>query len=299
MVNSINEIKDIYPFRENYYRLKSGYNYHYVDEGSGDPLVILHGNPSWSFLFRNIIRELSATNRTIAPDHLGFGLSDKPGSFHYRLETHIDNFEEFMNSLNLESVSLMMHDWGGPVAMGYAERYPEKIKRLIITNTAAFTVHKIPFRLKLCRIPVVGEFIVKNLNIFAKFATSMTTVKPMPERIKSAYLFPFPTIESRTAIFRFVEDIPLWPEDNSYELLVQLEHSLWFFREHPVCIIWGMKDWCFTKKFLKRWLEFYPDAEVHKLRRAGHFLFEDKPDEINEILKKFLKETENFTRDKI
>ncbi len=285
----LDEIKDIYPFKEKYCLLKSGHKYHYVDEGTGETIVMLHGNPSWSFLFRNLIIALSKHYRVIAPDHLGFGLSDKPQKFPYRLETHIDNLDEFLEGFKLKKITLLMHDWGGPIGFGYAERYPENIKRLIITNTAAFTIDKMPLRLKICRMPLIGEFLIKNLNIFAKFATVMTTVKPMEKRIKDAYLMPFLATESRCGIFTFVKDIPMWPEDASYELLVQLEHCLWVFRGHPVCLIWGMKDWCFKKSFFRRWCEYYPEAECHKLENAGHFLYEDEPDKIINIVSDFMK----------
>jgi haloalkane dehalogenase len=297
MVTTLPEkLKELYPFKSNYYRLKSGYNYHYVDEGKGETVLMLHGNPSWSFLFRNLIKKLSEEYRVIAPDHLGLGLSDKPGDFPYRLETHIDNLEEFIDALGLKNITLLMHDWGGPIGMGCAERYPEKIKRIIITNTAAFTFHKIPLRLAVCRIPYFGEFIVQKLNLFAKFATLMTTVNPMPSDVKAGYLFPFQIPGSRNAVSRFVMDIPVWPDDVSYELLVRIEHGLWVFKEYPICIIWGMKDWCFSKKILRRWLDFLPSAEVHKIKKAGHFLFEDKFEEIYAHVVDFLKKTSNVTQ---
>ncbi|MEI6424529.1 MAG: alpha/beta fold hydrolase, partial [Lentisphaerota bacterium] len=109
----ISSIKDLYPFKHNYYKLKSC-NYHYIDEGRGEPIVMVHGNPSWSFLFRRLISELSRTNRVIVPDHLGCGMSDKPRNFQYRLETHIDNLEEFLLALDLHNINLLVHDWGGP-----------------------------------------------------------------------------------------------------------------------------------------------------------------------------------------
>lgn len=289
MVNSVDEIRDLYPFKSKFIKVRGGYNYHYIDEGEGEVILMLHGNPSWSFLFRNLIIGLRKNYRLIAPDHIGFGLSDKPYQYQYSLETHIDNLDELLEYLNLEKFTLLVHDWGGPVGFGCAERYPEKISRLIISNTAAFTFDWIPFRLRLARIPILNRILIENFNLFAKFATFMTTKKPLDKRIKEAYLFPFRKADSRHGIFSFVQDIPMWPEDRSYELLVHIEHGLWFFREKPICIIWGMKDWCFKRRFLKRWFQYYPEAECYKMKTAAHFLYEDEPKKTLEIISDFLK----------
>ena len=200
----LNDIKDIYPFKENYFILKEGYKYHYLDEGKGEAILMLHGNPSWSFLFRNLIIGLRHNYRVIAPDHIGFGLSDKPYDYPYRLETHIDNLDDFIEYLKLEKFSLLVHDWGGPIGFGYAERHPEKIKNIIISNTAAFTFDWIPFRLKIARLPFLGRFLIEKLNLFAKFATFMTTTKPMKKNIKEAYIFPFLKESSRKGVSSFV-----------------------------------------------------------------------------------------------
>lgn len=283
----MSELKSLYPFKSNYYNLK-GCKYHYVDEGKGDPVVMVHGNPSWSFLFRNLIKEISKTNRVIVPDHLGCGLSDKPLKFPYRLETHIDNLEELLIHLNLENITLLVHDWGGAIGMGFAVRYPEKISRLIITNSAAFTMRRIPLRIELCRIPLLGEILIRKLNVFCKAATRMTTVKEMPEEIKNAYLMPYDSFENRIAVYRFVMDIPMTPEHPSYEALVSIEHGLWMFRETPSLILWGMRDWCFTPAFIEKWLRYLPRAYIVTFENAGHYLFEDEPEKIIEQVRNFI-----------
>lgn len=280
-------IKDIYSFKSNFFEIKN-YKYHYVDEGAGDPIVMLHGNPSWSFLFRRLISELRKTHRVIAPDHLGCGSSDKPQDFPYRLETHIDNLETFLLSLNLDNFTLLMHDWGGPIGMGFAVKHPEKIKRFIITNTAAYSMHRIPWRIAICRIPWLGEKIIREWNIFCKASLFMTVKKTMDEHVKKGFLIPYDSYENRIAIYRFVQDIPIGPEDQSYEVLLSIEHGLWMFRETPVCILWGMKDWCFTPQCLERWISYFPNAEVLELQDAGHYLFEDAHEEIIPFIKKFL-----------
>ena len=223
MIN-ISEIKDIYPFAPHFFKIKD-YNYHYVDEGKGEPIVMVHGNPTWSFYYRNLIKEFSKTHRVIAPDHLGCGLSDKPQEFQYRLETHIDNLESLLLSLNLDNITLVVHDWGGAIGMGFAVRHPQKISRLIILNSGAFSMDWIPLRIALCRIPWLDDKLVRSANLFVRAAMHMTTVKALPPKVKKSYMLPFQTYEDRIAVLRFVQDIPLAPEHISYEVLLEIEHG--------------------------------------------------------------------------
>jgi haloalkane dehalogenase len=281
------KFKELYPFKSHFFKIND-YNYHYVDEGKGEPFLMVHGNPSWSFMYRELIKEFSKTQRVIAPDHLGFGLSDKPEKFPYRLETHIDNLEAFIVGLNLTNITLLIHDWGGPIGLGVAVRYPERIKRIIITNTAAFSLKKIPRRIKLGRIPWLGEKLIKNLNFFAKAATVMTTVKPLSPIIKDAYLYPFRNKTDRMGILRFVQDIPASPIHPSFEVLIAVEHGLWMFNSKPKAIIWGMRDWCFSPLFYEKWLGVYPDMEHCTLDNAGHWLFEDEPEKIIDFIHSFI-----------
>ena len=290
MVKMTESIRRLFPFDSHFMELKAG-KLHYVDEGNGDPIVMLHGNPSWSFLFRGLIEGLRHNFRVIAPDHLGCGMSDKPQDFPYRLETHLDNFEEFVENLKLERFTLLVHDWGGAIGMGFATRYPERIKRLIITNSAAFSMNWMPLRIAVCRIPKLGEYLIRRQNVFCRCSVNMTTVKKMPDDVKKAYLAPYDSYENRIAVYQFVKDIPMYLDDPSYELLLYAENGIWMFRETPVLILWGMKDWCFTPVFLEKWKNFLPNAKIVKLNNAGHYLFEDQPDEILNEIKHFLNST--------
>lgn len=286
-MRDISEIKDIYPFEPHFLKLYN-YKYHYVDEGEGEPILMVHGNPTWSFFFRNLIYEFRTTNRVIAPDHLGCGLSDKPQKFMYRLEMHVNNLEQLVLSLDLHNITLVMHDWGGAIGMGFALRHPERIKRLVILNTAAFSMNWIPLRINLCRLPWLGDKLVRRFNLFVRAALHMTTVKHLSHKAKCGYLLPYNSYANRIAVLKFIQDIPLDPEDASFEALVGIEHGLWLFKELPICIIWGMKDWCFTPRFLSRWKIYYPDAEVHELKNAGHYVLEDSPVEAARIMREFI-----------
>ncbi len=129
---------------DQFYQLPSGLRYHYIDEGQGPPVVMVHGNPSWSIYYRNLVEALRSTHRCIVPDHIGCGFSDKPddSNYAYTLSQRIEDLESLLESLNLtEPITLVVHDWGGAIGMGYATRHPEKIARLVILNTAAFHQH--------------------------------------------------------------------------------------------------------------------------------------------------------------
>jgi len=285
------EIQSEYPFKSNFIEVKS-YNYHYIDEGEGEEtLLMVHGNLSWSFMYRNLICEFSKNYRVIAPDHLGCGLSDKPQDFPYRLETHIDNLESLLFELKLEKVTLVVHDWGAVIGMGLAVRHPDKIARLVILNSAAFSMAWLPLRLSVLRIPWLDDKLVRSFNLYLNTSLQTSCRKALPSIVKKGFKYPYQTYNDRIAILRFIQDIPIDPEHISFEVLLEIEHGLWMFRETPVCIIWGMRDWCFSPRYLKRWQLYYPQAQVLKLDNAGHYVLEDECDQSVAAIKDFLKNT--------
>jgi len=283
---NIDEIKEEYPFESHFIDVKGG-KYHYIDEGEGSPIVMVHGNPTWSFYYRKLIKEFSKTNRVICPDHLGCGLSDKPQDYSYRLEKHIDNLEQLLLSLHLRNITLIVHDWGGAIGMGVAVKHTSRIKSIVLLNTAAYSINRIPFRISLCRIPFLGSFMIRHLNIFALCATFMAPIKKLTTIAKKGLLLPYNNYENRVAINAFVQDIPMSPENPSYEVLLEIEHGLWMFRDIPICIVWGMKDWCFNKDFLARWLLYFPQASLLELNNTGHYILEDSPDEVITFIRRF------------
>lgn len=288
MKTSITAIQDLYPFQSKYHVIK-GYRYHYIDEGKGTPLVLVHGNPTWSFFYRRMIRDFSSNHRVIAPDHLGCGLSDKPQNFEYRLETHIENLETLLVALKVDCINLVVHDWGGAIGLGFAVRHPHRIKSLTILNSAAFSMNVMPWRIGLCRLPWFGNLAIRKLNWFVKGLLQTAVKKPLPLNVQQGYLLPYDSYENRIAVMRFVQDIPMSVNDISYEVLLEIEHGLWMFKEIPVSIIWGMQDWCFTPQFLKKWKSYFPQADVCTLENAGHLLLEDDYDQASGFLASFLK----------
>ena len=280
---------ELYPFSSHSLQLDR-LRYHYLDEGSGENLLMLHGNPTWSFYYRNLILGLKGSYRCVVPDHMGMGKSDKPQDYPYTLSRHIDNLEKLADHLELDDITLVVHDWGGAIGMGFAVRHPERIRRLVIFNTAAFLSSEIPLGLSLCRIPGFGAIAIRGFNVFARGAIRWACVKQerMTEEVRAGYLAPYDNFANRVANLRFVQDIPMSPDSPSYSVIQHIEENLKLFREHPVQIIWGAHDFVFNDHFLKRWQEIFPQAEVHQMEDAGHYVVEDAHERILLLLYEFL-----------
>lgn len=278
-----------YPFVPKSCTLRDGHRMSFVDEGSGRPVVFLHGNPSWSYLYRNLISVLRDSHRCFAPDHLGCGLSDKPQDYPYRLAGHIDNLEYFLDRLAVEQCVLVMHDWGGAIGMGWAGRNPDKVAGLIVLNTAAFRSGRFPLRIAICRWPVVGSLLVRGLNLFARGATLMAVRKKMASDIKAGFLFPYDSWANRIAVLRFVEDIPLRQGHPSWPTLLRVEQGLRLLAGKPMLICWGGQDFCFNDAFYDEWRFRFPGAESHYFAHAGHYLLEDAFDEVSGRINRFLR----------
>lgn len=288
--------KSEYPFKNNYID-RNGLKYHYLDEGKGDPVVMLHGNPSWSFYYRHLVRELRGHYRLIVPDHIGCGLSDKPADSQYSftLKQRVDDLDVLLQSLNLDKkITLVLHDWGGMIGMAWAIRHPEKIARLVILNTAAFPLpaeKKLPLALKICRNTQLGAFLVQGFNLFARGAALVGCQrKRMSSQLREIYCSPYDNWQHRIATLRFIQNIPLQPEDPGYDLIHQVEAGLAKFRDLPICICWGEKDFVFDRVFLAEWKKHFPDAEVHSFADCGHYILEDARDEILPIIRIFLQD---------
>ena len=283
--------RPLYPFPSHEIVL-DGRRYHYLDEGSGPVLLMVHGNPTWSFYWRQLVLAFRDRYRVVVPDHIGCGLSDKPSpeAYSYRLSQRVADLGQLVERLGLERITLVAHDWGGAIGMGAAVAAPERFARLVLLNTAAFPARQCPLRIRVCRTPLLGQLAVQGLNLFARAALRMAVCKPdrMTPAVRAGLLAPYDTWDHRAAVYRFVEDIPLQVGHPSYATIAAIENGLARFRTHPVCLIWGMRDWCFTPQFLDRFLEFFPQAEAHRLADAGHYVVEDAHERIVPILEDFL-----------
>ena len=291
----ISTFKHLYPFKSNYLDI-NGLKYHYLDEGSGDPVVMVHGNPTWSFYYRKLIKSLSGQYRTIAPDHIGCGLSDKPerAAYGFSLKNRVDDLEMLLDHLQIrEKVTLILHDWGGMIGMAYALRHPARIRRLILLNTYAFLP---PAGY---RIPLTGHFIrrtgplaalaVLGLNLFAVGALYLASHKGLSSDVKKGLTAPYNCWHHRLAVLRFVQDIPLSSEDASYQVAKRVDDNLGQFADRPILIFWGEHDFVFNHQFLTEWQHRFPNAEAHRFSDAGHYVLEDVPEKILPLIRDFLK----------
>ena len=289
----------LYPFDSHYVDL-DGLRYHYVDEQKPknakdrETLLMVHGNPTWSFYWRNLITAFRDRYRVIAVDHIGCGLSDKPSEAEYpfTLQRRIDDLCRLIEGLDLQRITLIAHDWGGAIGMGAACRLPERFDRFVLMNTGAFRSPLCPLRIRLCRLPFFGRLAVQGLNLFSLGTLWMAAAnrKNLTKEVRAGLLAPYDSWTHRTAVYRFVQDIPLSPSHPSWTTLAEIEEKLPSFRNKPVCLVWGMLDWCFSPEFLKRFLQIFPEAVVHRLERAHHLLVEDAPEDVIDAVDGFLRE---------
>ena len=281
-----------YPFRPNYLEI-GGFKMHYVDEGEGEPVVMLHGDPTWGYLWRKFIPSVSDTHRVIVPDHMGMGKSSVPKNPNpYLLRHHISNLEELLLSLKLKEITLVLHDWGGPVGMGFAVRHPGLIKRLVLTHTWAFAEWpggKFPRLLEIIR-SERGESFVLEKNGYVKRALLGTANYPenYTSKVLNAYLSPFPTPESRLALLCWSRDISVSESDRSYGEMNHIEDKLSLLADIPVLLIWGILDPVLPGSVLEKWRRIYPHAQVCEIEDASHFLQEDSPKRVIGEIKQFL-----------
>ena len=292
----ISDVQHLYPFTSHYLNL-NGLRYHYIDEGQGDPVVMVHGNPTWSFYYRELIKALSDGYRCIVPDHIGCGLSDKPGpaSYDYRLRNRIDDLEKLLDALKVDkAITLVLHDWGGMIGMAYAVRHPDRISRLVVMNTAAFlppSSKRIPWRLSLIRSSgPLATLSVLGLNLFAVGALYMASDKGLSAEVKKGLTAPYNCWKNRIATLKFVQDIPLVETDPSYRLVRQVGEQLQTLARLPMLICWGEHDFVFDSDYLSEWQRRFSKAEVHRFPDAGHYVLEDVPEKIISLIQTFLKQ---------
>lgn len=283
----------LYPFEGHYLERPAG-RLHYVDEGTGPPVVMVHGNPTWSFYYRNLILRLRGQHRCIALDHMGCGFSDKPSlkQYDYQLDSRIEDLTALLDTIVPEGqIDLVVHDWGGAIGFGWATAFAHRIRRLVVLNTAAFPNPKdmgLPFTLWLIRNTPLGKLLVQGANAFAVGATRMAVKKPMSAELRAAYTAPYDSWDNRLATFEFVKNIPLRPKDEGYATLERMGRGLAQFDGTPTLVCWGAKDFVFDDAFLDEWRRRLPSAEVVYYPEAGHYILEDECESVCERVEEFL-----------
>jgi haloalkane dehalogenase len=285
----------LFPYASKYFEVRPGIRMAYIDEGPRDapPVLLVHGNPTWSFYWRALIEALSPTHRVIVPDHVGCGRSDKPDdqAYSYRLRSRIEDLEALVEHLDLGELELGVHDWGGMIGMGWAHRHPTQVRSLLLLNTAAFrlpSTKPLPSRLRLARDFRLGGWMVQGLNAFSRAATRMAvTRRPLSREVRDALCAPYDSWDNRRAVLRFVQDIPLDERDPSWTDVVEVEAELQQFDDRPVLICWGDRDFVFDHHFLRVWQEKLPSADVHRFADCGHYILEDAREEIVDLVLDF------------
>lgn len=267
----------------------------YLDVGSGDQVLLcVHGNPTWSFYFRGVIRRFSESHRVVAVDHLGCGRSDKPpqDAFAYTLAAHRDNLVTLIDSLDLKRVTLIAHDWGGAIGLATVLQRQGRFDRIVLLNTAAFPPPYIPLRIAACRFPWFGTAAVRGLNVFAKAAITMAMFRTkMDLEVSAGLLAPYDSWDNRVAIDAFVRDIPMSTRHPTHATLARLEADLPKLADLPSLLVWGMKDWCFRPECLHRFQAVWPNATSVEIADAGHYVIEDAPQETLDAIGRFLAHT--------
>lgn len=285
-------LRALYPFEPRSFITASGARMSYVDEGEGDEAVLmLHGNPTWSFYYRELVLATVPHLRCVVPDHVGMGLSDKPQDHPYTLESRIADIEALVASLGLKKVHLVVHDWGGAIGFGFAVRHPDLIGRITVLNTAAFRSPHLPARIALCKTPGIGPLIVRGANGFAGTAVRMAMARRRlsPDE-RRGLLWPYDSWANRVAVSAFVRDIPMQANHPTWVTLGKVEAGLGWFSSHPALIVWGGRDFCFNDHFYAEWRRRLPRAETMYLPDAGHYVLADANTEVVPRIARFLTE---------
>ena len=290
-----------YDFASHRFEVRPGIRMHYLDEGprDGEVVLALHGNPSWSYYWRHLVRGLRDRYRVVVPDHVGMGLSDKPDDdrdalprYDYTLQSRVDDLQALLEHLGIDGpLTLAVHDWGGMIGFGWAlERMP-RVRRLVVLNTAAFPMpagKPMPWQIALGRDYNIGELVIRGFNAFSAGASWLGVERRMPRAVRRAYVAPYDSWANRIATVRFMQDIPLRPGDRAWPLVEASGQRLREYADRPAFIGWGLKDFVFDRDFLARFRSDWPQAEVHAFEDAGHYVLEDRHEVLVPAIRDFL-----------
>jgi haloalkane dehalogenase len=296
MSESYQPPQDLYPFESRWLDV-DGQRMHYIDEGPRDApvLLMLHGNPTWSFYYRNLVLRLRDRYRCIVPDYIGCGLSDKPDDAHYdyHLQRRVTDLEQLVQATigNASPLSLVVHDWGGMIGFAWAADRAHRIERAVILNTAAFPLPEdkpFPFALWLGGRTRLGAGLIRGFNAFSGMAARIAFKKPVSNAVRAGYTGPYNSWANRIATLRFVQDIPLAPGDRGYELITRTAAKLQAFADKPALLVWGLKDFVFDESFYRVWQQYLPKAEKYPLADCGHYVLEDGGSGLLDRIEQFL-----------
>ena len=287
-----------YPFQPKRIEIRPGIAMSYLDEGPRDAAVIvmLHGNPSWSYYWRRLVDAVSRQFRCIVPDHIGMGLSDKPidSVYRYTVESRVNDLTALLAHLDVQGpVILAVHDWGGMIGFAWALSHVSQVAGLIITNTAGFPLppnKRAPWFIQLGRQWALGEWCVRRLNAFARAVARWGVRTPMLPAIRQAYLAPYGDWDQRIGIARFMQDIPYGPKDESWHIVHSVDVHLAKLADRPTLIGWGLLDPVFDRQFFECFCQRFPNATVCAYPDAGHYILEDEATDLIARIERFLQQ---------
>ncbi len=278
--------KTEYPFTSYHFNV-NGHQLHYIDEGYGETILFIHGTPSWSFDFRNVIQRLSQTYRCVAIDHIGFGLSDKPEHYDYSTIHHSRTLEKFILDKKLQDFTMVVHDFGGPIGLYAAMQHPEKVKNLVVLNSWLWSSQDDPDYIRLKKIlnnPLL-PFLYRYLNFSSRFILPKSFGnKKIPKRILKQYTRPFADKTQRNGTLAFAKSLL-----NDQEWFEDLWNKKEVIQAKPTLFIWGMKDPIIHSGYLDKFISGFPNAMVKELAYCGHFPQEENPEEVSAFILHFLK----------
>ncbi|KRG72119.1 alpha/beta fold hydrolase [Pseudoxanthomonas dokdonensis] len=297
-----------YPFTPQRFEVRPGIQMSYLDEGPRDAevVVMLHGNPSWSYYWRKLVGALAhpasgKRYRCIVPDHVGMGLSDKPDDapgvrpgYVYTLQSRVDDLQALLRHAGIDDetpVTLAVHDWGGMIGFGWALSHASQVKRLVLLNTGAFPLpasKPMPWEIALGRDSRLGAFIIRAFNAFSSGASYIGVRRRMPAAVRRAYVAPYDNWANRISTLRFMQDIPLAPGDPAWSLVEAAGKRLHEYADRPVFVGWGMRDFVFDHHFLAGFEAALPKAEVTRYPDAGHYVLEDEAADLLPKIRQFL-----------
>lgn len=277
--------KSAYPFTSNYFEI-NGQKLHYIDEGQGKTILFVHGTPSWSFDFRNVIKKLSEGFRCIAIDHIGFGLSDKPEHYDYSTQNHSKTLEKFVLEKQLEKITLVVHDFGGPIGLNFAINHPERIEKLVVLNSWLWSSKHDPDYLKLQRIlksPLL-PFLYRYLNFSPRFVLPQSFGDDkLPSYLLKQYTKPFSDKSQRNGALAFAKS--LLNDQDWFEALWNKRKAI---SDKPTLFVWGMKDPVIKPHNLEKFQLGFPNSTAVKLETSGHFPQEEQPEKVASAILHFL-----------
>jgi haloalkane dehalogenase len=288
-------LKDIYPFQSRRVRLRDGKVMHYVDEGSGETVLLLHGHPTWSFFFRNLILRLRRDFRCLAIDHIGYGLSDKPKNYKYEIKTHIDNAIQFAELMRFKKFHIVAHDFGVAVALALAERWPERISSMCLLNSAVFVLNRMPGIILFFKFPLFTFFLSRMTNLFTWVCMHLGIASVLPSEVFAGYRWPYGSFANRVAIQAGIDDIPWLADHRSLDTLEPICEKAFILCNKKIKFFWADDDFRYNFNVLRAWGNVLPNALYKRYPGAGHYLLEDSSEAISDI-RTFIHSAQNIEK---